>query len=105
MSRTAVYKLSRIPALVLMGLLSLCFLVFAALYIYGINAVTVHTFGIESGEQRILQLKEEVRSLEVERAHLVVGSWLEQKARELNLLTKGPVYFIARDSTVASIIR
>lgn len=105
MSRTAVYKLSQIPISVLVGLLSLCFLVFAALYIYGINAVTVHTFSIKSGEQHILQLKEEVRSLEVERAHLVVGSWLEQKAQELNLLTMGPVYFVARDSAVASIIR
>lgn len=105
MSRTTVYKLTRIPVSVFVGLLSLCFLVSAALYIYGINAVTVHTFGIKSDAQRILQLKEEVRSLEVERAHLVVGSWLEQRAQELDLLTTGPVYFVARDSAVASIRR
>ncbi|TSC80908.1 MAG: hypothetical protein G01um101429_33 [Parcubacteria group bacterium Gr01-1014_29] len=95
------YKFSKILIPVFAGLLSLCFLVFAALYIYSINGVAMRTFGIQSDEQRILQLKEEVRSLEVERAHLVVGSWLEQKARELNLSTAGPVYFVARDSSVA----
>ena len=75
------------------------FLAAGALYIYGVNAVAVHTLGIEEGRKRITRAQEEVRMLEVERAHMTVGSWLEQRAGEQNLYAAGKVHFVSRTDT------
>jgi len=84
------------------GVLCAGFLAAGALYIYGVNAAAVHTLAIEEGRKRITRAQEEVRMLEVERAHMTVGSWLEQRAQEQNLYAAGPVHFVPRqDASVA----
>jgi hypothetical protein len=84
------------------GLSFLCLssIIFGAIYIYGINEVAVSTLGIEEGEKRTTRMREEIRALEIERAHLTVGSWLEEEAEKFNLFAAGPVHFLSKDSAV-----
>jgi hypothetical protein len=80
---------------------AVCFIVFSALYIYGINNVAMHTLGIEEGTHRLLQMEEELRILEVEKSHLTIGTWLTREAESYNLYASGPVYFLTRENAVA----
>lgn len=92
-------KTLRLPLLA--GLFSAGFLLFSALYIYGINEAALHAFGKEMGEKQLAVLENELRILETERAHLAVGSWLEMRAHYRGLVTAGPVHFVSNDTSVA----
>lgn len=78
-----------------------CFIMLGALYIYGINKTTVHTFGKSADSKRLADVEEELWALETERAHLAVGSWLEARAKRYELVTGGNVYVLSRDTAVA----
>ena len=84
-----------------MWLFAICFVALGACYIYGINAVAVHTFGTGIEKKRLMVVEEELRNRETERAHLAVGSWLESRARQYDLIAEGAVYFLSKDTSVA----
>ncbi|TSC68692.1 MAG: hypothetical protein G01um101466_350 [Parcubacteria group bacterium Gr01-1014_66] len=85
----------------LLILSTVCLVVLGAFYIYGVNETAVHTFGKEADLKHLLILREEVRTLETERAHLAVGLWLEERARRAELVSGGTVHFLSRDTSVA----
>lgn len=84
-------------------MLSVCFVVLGALYIYGVNETAVNIFGKEAGKKHLLALEEELRALETARAHLAVGSWLEKRARQYELVAGGAAHFLSRDNSVARV--
>lgn len=86
-----------------MIVLCFSFVAESALYIYGINEAAVHTIGVEAGIRNMTLAEEDLHILEVERAHLAVGSWLEEHARQYNLSAAGAVYFLLSDTAVARI--
>ena len=92
-----------IKSYVLGGVLGAGFLLCGAFYIYGINGATVHAFGKEIEKKELIALEEELRTLEIERAHLAVGSWLEERARYHGLITAGSVHFLSNDMAMVRI--
>lgn len=78
-----------------------CFVLLGAFYIYGINKTAVHTFGKKVDTKHLAQAEEELRALETERAHLAVGSWLEGRARQYELVAGGKAHVVSRDTSVA----
>jgi|SRR3989344_5313679 len=78
-----------------------CFVVLGALYIYGINETAVHAFARSGDKKHLADIEEELQVLETERAHLAVGSWLEARARQYDLVAEGNVYALSRDMAVA----
>jgi len=80
---------------------AICFVILGAFYIYGINESAVHVFGKFADNKRLMDVEEELRVLETERAHLAVGSWLEARARQYDLITGGVVHTLSRDTAVA----
>lgn len=95
------YRHSTISSYAVIAVFSASVVLFGALYIYGVNEAAVHTIGREEAMGRIVRLEEDLRTLEVERAHLAVGSWLEERARQYNLFAAGAVHFLSLDTTVA----
>ncbi|OGZ45045.1 MAG: hypothetical protein A3J54_03310 [Candidatus Ryanbacteria bacterium RIFCSPHIGHO2_02_FULL_45_13b] len=85
----------------MIALCVVCFVVFGALYIYGINKTAVHTFGILADNKRLVDVEAELRALETERAHLAVGPWLEARAWQYELGMGGKVHVLSRDTFVA----
>ncbi|OGZ56914.1 MAG: hypothetical protein A3H64_03380 [Candidatus Ryanbacteria bacterium RIFCSPLOWO2_02_FULL_45_11c] len=86
---------------IIMPVFMFCFMMLGAFYIYGINETAVHTFGKKADNKRLAQVEEELRALETERAHLAVGSWLEERARQYELVIGGRAHVVSRDTSVA----
>lgn len=84
-----------------LGLFCSIFLVFNALYIYGINESAVHTLTIEKTKKQIHETKDQLRALEVERSHMTIGISLEEQAQQQNLFAARSLFFVSRDSSVA----
>jgi hypothetical protein len=90
-------------SLLLIGAGALAALLIPSLfYVWGHTQIVSDSYGIESGTQRLRELRDEARILELRRAQLASLDRIEKRARSMGLRPAGPDRIIVVNALVST---